>query len=161
MRGLAIVVAEFFATDAQVVVDLKTHEDFEAVQNVGELIFARFGIPAPDFAGDSAVDNSGRGVAIAGFPFRNAGGKNCAIERVNRLGDGERFFVDEKFDGRNDVAETFVVKQFGEIDGVVLSDPVFYVGGGQIKELLGDSVVGNDESSCRRNLDVGFCCVPL
>lgn len=156
MFRLAVVVSEFLTTVAHVVINLKFRKDFETVQNVGELIFTRFGIAATDFAGESAVDDCGRGVAVAGFPFGNANGKNGAIERVDWLGDGEGFVVDEKFDRRDNVAKAFVIEQFAEFDSSMLLDPILQVGTGQIEELFGESVVGNDDSSCRSDLDVGF-----
>ena len=95
-----------------------------------------------DFAGQAAINDGGRGVAVAGLPLADTDAKNGEIDLVGGRGDGKRgVFVGEDFVRRNDFAELPVVANFNEVVHVVAFGHVAKTAFCEVEEHFGETIV--------------------
>ena len=88
------------------------HENFDAVEDCGELVFAGLCVGAAiNFAGKPAIYNRRRRVPVAFLLLRNANGKNVAIEFGQRALNSVARGI-ENFVGSKDVAMIFEIFLF-------------------------------------------------
>ena len=109
---LAVVVIQLPAQVGGVKMNSSTHENFDAVDYGGELVFAGLCVGAAiDFAGEPAINNRRRGVPVAFRLLGNADGKNVAIEFGYRALYAVACGI-ENFVGGEDVAVVFEILFF-------------------------------------------------
>lgn len=154
-EAFSFVVIEFFAGIVHGNVDLKAHEFFNGVNDSGKLVFAGLGISSADFAGESAIDDCRRDVAVADVEFGNADGEDIAVELVERFGDGKHFaFFGIEFEGGKDFAKFLVFLYFDKVDRLLSVDSVAEVVVAEIEENFGETVIGNAERPGRVDLNI-------
>lgn len=156
-EAFSVIVVELFAGIVHGDVDLQAHEFFDGVDNVSELVFMRFSVASADFAGESAIDDSRRDIAVADVEFGNADGEDIAVKLVERLGDGKHFaFFGIELEGRIDAAKFFVILHFDKVNGCLAHGDVAEVVVAEIEENFGETVVGNAERPGRVDLNIFF-----
>ena len=154
-EAFSVIVIELFAAVVHGDVDLQTHEFFNGMDYVSELVFTGFGVASADFACESAIDDCRRDIAVTDVEFGNADREDIAVKLVERLGDGKYFaFFGIKPEGRIDVAEFFVILHFDKVGRLLSVDRVAEVVVAEIEENFGETVVGNTERPGRVDLNI-------
>ena len=145
-EAFSFVVIQLSASAAHGNANLQAHEFFDGVNDAGELVFTGLGVASADFAGEPAIDDCRRDIAVTGVELGNAYREDIAVKLVERLGDGERFaFFGGEVEDRIDSAKFFVLFHFGDIDGLLVGDEGAEVVVAEVEEHFGEAIVGNAE----------------
>ena len=155
-KRMTCVTVEFFAIVSHVDLGFEKHEFFGAVDDGSELIFAGVGVSVVDFAGESAIDDTGRNVAIADVIFGNTDAEDIEIELLDGFGESERcVFVNVDSEWRNDFAKLPVLLKFDKFTrfaGIHLAEVVV----GKSGEFFGETIIGKVDDLRRIDLNVAL-----